>query len=485
KEGVTVFENATMEPCLLTNPNVAGSFGLKFYAGAPLTTHDGFRIGTLCIIDKVPRLFSTEENQILEGLAQIVMDEIELRLSAISEMEKLRHSNEELAVMNEEMTSINEEMTASNEELLRTQQRLLDSNLMLTESEENLQKLADNISQLAWMTDGKGQIYWYNKRWFDYTGTNLEEMKGSGWQKVQHPDHVARVVEKYNNDIVINGEVWEDTFPLRGKDGEYRWFLSRAVPFKDSEGNIIRWFGTNTDITNERELSLQKDAFLGIISHELKTPITSLKANLQLLDIIKKEPTNSLMPKIIESSGRSMEKINSLVDDLLTMQSFTEGQLRLTKSNFKIWDMLNLCCNHVRLAGKHELIVEGDHDIAIYADEHRIDQVMVNFVNNAVKYAPDSPKIYLIFSRDKGYVKVSVKDSGPGIPKENLPHLFDRYWRASHRSGTYSGLGLGLYICTEIIHRHDGEIGVESEVGKGSTFWFTLPDTIADDVIAR
>lgn len=122
----------------------------------------------------------------------------------------------------------------------------------LKRAEENYRTLADNISQFAWMADSTGWIFWYNRRWFDYTGTTLEDMKGWGWQKVHHPDHVERVVEKFKAHIE-SGEVWEDTFPLRSKNGAYRWFLSRAVPIRDAKGRITRWFGTNTDITELRE----------------------------------------------------------------------------------------------------------------------------------------------------------------------------------------------------------------------------------------
>jgi PAS domain S-box-containing protein len=122
----------------------------------------------------------------------------------------------------------------------------------LREGEERFRNLANNISQLAWTADDKGSIFWYNQRWFDYTGTTLEEMAGWGWQKVHHPDHVQGVADKINR-CFQNGEVWEDTFPLRGQDGNYRWFLSRAVPIHDSEGKILRWFGTNTDISAHKE----------------------------------------------------------------------------------------------------------------------------------------------------------------------------------------------------------------------------------------
>lgn len=123
---------------------------------------------------------------------------------------------------------------------------------VLRESEERFRTLGDNIAQLAWMTDADGSIFWYNRRWYDYTGTTLEEMKGWGWEKVHHQEHLAGVLDKWTRHLKA-GEPWEDTFPLRGKDGVYRWFLSRAFPIRDEQGRIVRWFGTNTDITELRE----------------------------------------------------------------------------------------------------------------------------------------------------------------------------------------------------------------------------------------
>ncbi|HEX2163693.1 MAG TPA: PAS domain S-box protein [Thermoanaerobaculia bacterium] len=121
----------------------------------------------------------------------------------------------------------------------------------LRESERDFRALANSIHQLAWMADGSGSIFWYNDRWYEYTGSTLEEMRGWGWRKVLHPDHVARVVERIRKTFET-GEPWEDTFPLRGRTGEYRWFLSRALPLHDDEGRVVRWFGTNTDVTEQR-----------------------------------------------------------------------------------------------------------------------------------------------------------------------------------------------------------------------------------------
>ena len=141
--------------------------------------------------------------------------------------------------------------------------------LALTESEERFRALADNISQFAWIADHTGWVTWYNKRWYDFTGTTPGEMAGWGWTKVHHPDHLDRVVDKISEAFRTDTD-WEDTFPLRGKDGQYRWFLSRALPIRDESGEVVRWVGTNTDVTDLREAQerLQRQANLLDQSHD-------------------------------------------------------------------------------------------------------------------------------------------------------------------------------------------------------------------------
>ena len=131
----------------------------------------------------------------------------------------------------------------------------------LREREEEFRTIANSLPQLAWMTAPDGSIAWYNDRWYEYTGTTFDEMKGWGWRSVHHPDHVERVTTKFV-EAIAEGVAWEDTFPLRGRDGKYRWFLSRALPIRDPEGNVVRWFGTNTDITEQREIEAMRDQAL-------------------------------------------------------------------------------------------------------------------------------------------------------------------------------------------------------------------------------
>ena len=159
----------------------------------------------------------------------------------------------------------------------------------LRESEERFRMLADNMSQLAWTCDTLGNAIWYNQRWLDYTGISFEDMKGSGWSKVQHPDHLDRVVERVKRSAAT-GEYWEDTFPLRGKDGEYRWFLSQAAPIRDEAGEIRRWFGTNTDVTERirmeealKDGDRRKDEFLAVLAHELRNPLAPIRNSLHIL----------------------------------------------------------------------------------------------------------------------------------------------------------------------------------------------------------
>ncbi|WP_017298379.1 hybrid sensor histidine kinase/response regulator [Nodosilinea nodulosa] len=165
--------------------------------------------------------------------------------------------------------------------------------LALEESEERFGHLADNISQLAWMADASGWIFWYNQRWYDFTGTTLGEMQGWGWQQVHHPDHLDRVVKKVSR-CFATGEVWEDTFPLRGKDGEYRWFLSRATPVRDEDGQVLRWVGTNTDITDLRQAEQALEQVTERLSIALKSaPITLFNQDQELRYVWVHNPTHN------------------------------------------------------------------------------------------------------------------------------------------------------------------------------------------------
>lgn len=157
---------------------------------------------------------------------------------------------------------------------LREQEQLREQ---LSESRRQFEALANNIPQLAWMADRDGLVFWYNKRWYEFTGTTLEQMQGWGWKKVHHPDHVDRVVEGVQHSW-DTGEDWEDIFPLRGADGRYRWFLSRAMAIKDEGGRILLWCGTNTDITEQREANDRIRLLMNEVNHRARNMLATIQA---------------------------------------------------------------------------------------------------------------------------------------------------------------------------------------------------------------
>lgn len=187
----------------------------------------------------------------------------------------------------------------------------------LRESEERFRELADNLSQFAWTADATGSIYWYNKRWHDYAGTTLEEMQGWGWRKVHHPDHVDRVVQHIQRSFET-GTPWEDTFPLRSKDGGYRWFLSRALPIRNEAGDVIRWFGTNTDVTEQIEAE-----------NALRISVERQTATADILKVIASSPSDAqpVFDAIATRSSRLVDAHSTtvlrIVGDMVEVAAFT------------------------------------------------------------------------------------------------------------------------------------------------------------------
>ena len=345
----------------------------------------------------------------------------------------------------------------------------------IEENEERFRTMADNIPNLAWMANADGWIYWYNKKWHDYTGTTPEEMEGWGWQSVHDPEVLPEVLTKWEASIA-QGKLFDMVFPIKGADGIFRPFLTRVVPVKDDQGNVKKWFGTNTDITERENLAKQKDDFIGIASHELKTPLTSVKGYIQLIQELVQENSFESIGDLIKYSENSINKLSGLIDDLLDVSKIQAGKIKYVFSEFSVDELLKESIKEARhLSPRHEIIVQGDLSAKIYGDKLRLEQVVNNFLSNAVKYSPQAKEIVLSVSTQAGNLRIAVTDYGIGISEKDLPNLFQRFFRVDQSYHQFQGLGLGLYISAEIVKRHNGQINVESAVGKGSTFSFTIP----------
>jgi len=226
-----------------------GHLPVRSYLAVPVISRSGEVVGGLFFGHPRAGVFSEHAEQIIAGLAAqaaIAIDNARLYQAAQREIAARKSAEEDLR-----------------------------------ESEKRFRAMADNIPQLAWMARPGGFIFWYNQRWFDYTGTTLEQMQGWGWASVHHPDYVDGVVERIQHSW-DTGEPWEDTFPLRSKDGEYRWFLSRALPIHDAEGRIILWFGTNTDVTEQRQADELRQLLAREVDHRAKNALTVVQSLLRL-----------------------------------------------------------------------------------------------------------------------------------------------------------------------------------------------------------
>ena len=281
---------------------------------------------------------------------------------------------------------------------------------------------------------------------------------------------------------LLQSKLWHTKMPsfsletcLRRKDGSTFWCQVTSILFLDQDDTL--GYTIIEDISVQHKLKEDRENFISIASHELKTPLTSLQAYLQIMKgIIENETVISdKLIKISLSANQSITKLGALVNDLLDSTKISKGQLNLNVSRFTISKLVENCCTHIRSEGKYTLTYKGDADLTISADEQKLEQVLVNLVNNAVKYAPASKEIVVAVEELADEVRIAVIDQGNGISKERLPLLFESYYQVKESGINTHGLGLGLYISAEIIRKHGGEIGVESEIGKGSTFWFTIP----------
>ena len=355
----------------------------------------------------------------------------------------------------------------------------------LRESEERFRMLADNMSQLAWIADERGSIFWFNQRWYDYTGTTLDEIQGWGWTKVLHPDHVDRVVARIQQSWTT-GAPWGDTFPLRAKDGEYRWFLSHAVPIRNAQGQVIRWFGTNTDITEQRileetlrEADRRKNEFLATLGHELRNPLAPIRTAIGLLRT--RVVGDPVIVRCRDVLDRQVTQMARLLDDLLDVARLSRGKLGLQRSRVLLDTVLDAAIETslplIEQRRQQLTVQRSEQPIALDADAARLTQVFGNLLNNAAKYSPEHAQIRLSVELHDETVVIRVRDTGHGIAPEMLSNVFELFTQATDgRVHAPGGLGIGLSLARELVELHGGTITAASPgLEQGAEFTVRLP----------
>ena len=340
---------------------------------------------------------------------------------------------------------------------------------------ENLEILLDSIPQITYSASPEGKFTYFNNYFLEYSGMSLNKALKNGWLPLLKYDQLKNV-EKALGHSIKTLENLNIEFQLKRKsDGMYRWHVCRSSAIISNEGNVSSWVGSITDIEDQKSKEKAKDEFIKIASHELKTPLSTAKAFIQLIEFSMKEKNNNDLI-FAKKASASIVKLEDLVTELLDVSKIQHGKLGMVISTFNFNEMLASAVESVQIISpKHKLILRGNVGSDISGDRDRLQQVVINILTNAVKYSPGSDKVLVNVNLNRKVLTVAVQDTGIGINKKHLNKVFERYYREEGRNIQFQGLGVGLAISKEIILRHNGKIWVESELGKGSTFYFTLP----------
>lgn len=358
------------------------------------------------------------------------------------------------------------------------------SKIRLEESEAKFRFLSECLPQQVWTADGNGGIDFINNCLQTYLSWEIEDLSqptwesgGYNWLKYIHSDDFP-VVKAAWNLALLNGDQLTTECRILRRDGIYRWHLNSAIPFK-SGGKIVKWLGTNTDIEDIKQLELRKDEFISIASHELKTPITSLKGYMQLLEDNIAAPKAGLY---VKRGLSQIYRLETLISDLLDVSKMSAERITYNRSSFNFDELLEETIGDLRLTGyTHELRLQQNTAAMVYADRTRLEQVLVNFITNAMKYSPDADKVIVESIVKNNTLTVSIQDFGIGIHDSHRNRIFERFYRVDNTAVFFAGLGLGLYLSSKIISGHQGKYGYVSSQGTGSTFYFSIPLTTAKD----
>ena len=352
-------------------------------------------------------------------------------------------------------------------------------------SETQLRTLADAIPTLAWTARADGYIDWYNARWYEYTGTTPEEMTGWGWQKVHDPDVLPEVMRRWQSSIASGGP-FEMTFPLRGVDGRFRRFLTRVIPLRDAAGQVMRWFGTNTDVEAERvareaaeAANEAKTTFLATMSHELRTPLNAISGYTELLEVGIHGPITEQQRDTLGRIQRSQRHLLSLINDVLNFAKLEAGRVEYHLEDVSIAETLDqlepLVAPQLQAKSLSFSRSECVGSYVVRADPDKLQQILVNLLSNAIKFTAEGGAVEVQCESGGDVVRLRVRDTGIGIAEDRLEDIFAPFVQIHRRlNAPHEGTGLGLSISRDLARGMGGQLTVASTPGQGTTFTLTL-----------
>ncbi len=353
----------------------------------------------------------------------------------------------------------------------------------LRTSEERFRLLADTVPSIVWTAAPDGTITFASEQWYSYTGLSPEE-NARGWvDRVLHPDDRDRCVKHWTDALSLATQ-YSIEVRNRRHDGEYRWFLTRAVPVRDDSGTVVAWFGSSTDIHDYKtaqnalqDADRRKDDFLAMLGHELRNPLAPIRNAAQILS--SSDPNERRWARdVIDRQSRHLVR---LVDDLLDVSRITRGKIVLRRETIDLRSPVTQALEACRLCIENRRqpleVCQPSHAVMVSADSARVIQIVQNLLNNASKFTPHAGRIRLAVECHGGEARIIVRDSGRGIAPQMLKRIFEPFAQADGMTDSAAGgLGIGLALVRNLADIHGGRVQASSDgPGKGSEFIVHLP----------
>ncbi|QQL49377.1 PAS domain-containing sensor histidine kinase [Mucilaginibacter ginkgonis] len=404
--------------------------------------------------------------------------EVEQNRAALQKLiEELAATNLEFEAINHELESTNNEFVLINEELSSTNDELAFANEEVIKSRDTLNLAIEAADIITWRADlGTGEFTMSDNgaELVNAIGNKLSfesflETVGAG-----HRERINQVINK----AIANKKKLNIEFQLKSASGQKKlWYKLNALPHYSIDGTPTYLTGTLLDITEQKEDDQRKNDFIAMVSHELKTPITSLKAYIQLLAVNAQKAGDAFTVNALAKSNAQINKMTTLINGFLNLSRLESGKISLDIKRFDLALLVAEIVDEAKTTqNTHTIIYEPCEGVLVNADADKIGSVINNLINNALKYSPRGTEVTVVCSSNTAEARVSIKDQGIGLSPKDIDRVFDRFFRVeAPQMQTISGFGIGLYLSAEIVRRHNGHIWAKSEIGKGSTFYFTLP----------
>lgn len=447
------------------NPLVTGEPYIRFYAAHPVAAPDGSRVGTLCAIDRDARTLTEKEQVSLRDLALLAENELNVVFLAEREQTRAQTLEAEVKARTAELAGLNARLTGEIKE--RTQTKRMLSTILETVGEGIF--LVDRLGEIV-MANPQAHTIWQCDHQ-TLIGRNISTL-------VSVEDLPATMSEYIAEHTTASQGSWLNVVGLRENGST----VPLEICFTESEiEGQLRYTAAVRDVTRQHELDRLRDDFVATISHELRTPLTATMGFIETLLSGKPGPLTSKQERFLRNSYKSSERLRKLIEKLLTISKIEQGNLEIHRQYFlparSVENILEIVAPLFKGKGV-ELEVYNDWppDCLFLGDQDQLEQVLINFASNALKFTPEGGRVRINARESDGQWRIEVADTGIGIPAADQSRLFERFSRASNaQTEEIQGAGLGLYVCQGIVQAHDGQIGLESKEGVGTRVWFTIP----------